>query len=334
MKDYIQWGNLHLDVQTVYLLVSFLVAFGTVYLKLGKAKREEWHLTWNAALLSVFVWKLSYFLLHPVLSLKHPVYLLYFSGGKPGILIGAAAALAYVFLQLSKSSLSLYAFLHILCLEGFSFFLVYGFLRAFLAKDMLVSIICLISSGGLAIFLSRKKNRLFPISAVLVLLLALGSTSFLWLKPDEAEIRADAVSTTGLRQGNVPPDFALKTLDGKKISLSHFKGKTVFLNFWASWCPPCQAEMPEMEKFYKENRHQQIEILSVHLTSEDSVQAARAFTEKHRLTFPVLLDKTGTVSKRFRVMTLPTTFVISPQGKIVQQHIGPLNREMMASFIQ
>ncbi|MDM5200626.1 TlpA disulfide reductase family protein [Fictibacillus enclensis] len=336
MKDYIQWGALHLDVQTGCLLISFLAAFGTVYLKqrITQAQLEEWHLTWNAVLLLIFVWKISYFLLHPVLTIKHPVNLLYFSGGKPGILIGAAAALLYVFIQLSRSSLSLSAFLHILCLVGFSFLLLYGGFQAFLAKDVASSLFCLIVSGILAIFLTRKKGRLLPIYAALVLMLGLSSTSFFWLKSDETKGKAETVSTTGLKRGNVPPDFVLKTLDGRKVTLSQVKGKTVFLNFWASWCPPCQAEMPEIERFYKENSRRPIEILSVHLTSEDSVQAARAFANKHKLTFPILLDETGEVSKRFHVVTLPTTFVISPQGKIVQQHIGPLNREMMESLME
>ncbi|SDN00571.1 Peroxiredoxin [Fictibacillus solisalsi] len=336
MKNYIQWGTLHLDVQTGCLLVSFLAAFGTVYLKqrINQVKMEEWQLTWNAVLLLIFVWKISYFMLHPFLSIKHPVYLLYFSGGKPGILIGAAAALIYVFIQLSRSSLSLSALLHILCLVGCSFFLLYGILQAFLVKDAVASLFCLVSSGILTVFIGRKKIRLVPIYAVLVLMLGLSSSPFFWLKSDEAKGKAAAVSTTGIKQGDVPPDFMLKTLDGRKVTLLQFKGKTVFLNFWASWCPPCQAEMPEMERFYKENSQKPIEILSVHLTSEDSVQAARAFANKHKLTFPILLDETGEVSKRFHVVTLPTTFVISPQGRIVQQHIGPLNREMMESLME
>jgi cytochrome c biogenesis protein CcmG/thiol:disulfide interchange protein DsbE len=124
------------------------------------------------------------------------------------------------------------------------------------------------------------------------------------------------------RQGFAAPDFTLEQMQGGEITLSDLRGKVVILNLWASWCLPCRAEMPAMQRVYEANRDRGLEILAVHATYQDTRTAAQAFVDEHNLTFPILLDSTGKVANLYRLRSLPTTFFIDPQGIIHQVIIG------------
>src|SRR5687767_10413595 len=96
---------------------------------------------------------------------------------------------------------------------------------------------------------------------------------------------------TGIEIGDKAPDFELKNLDGQAVKLSDLKGKKVILNFWATWCPPCRAEMPEMEKYYQEIKNGgKIEFLAVNLDPKADV---KGFAEKMGIHFPIVLDEIG-----------------------------------------
>ncbi|MEK4028000.1 redoxin domain-containing protein [Pseudobacillus sp. FSL P4-0506] len=147
----------------------------------------------------------------------------------------------------------------------------------------------------------------------------------------------EAVSgmASGIGLGDQAPDFTLQTLDGKKVSLSDYRGKKVMLNFWATWCPPCKAEMPHMQSFYKkEAEKSNMEILAVNLTSEDRGKAAVVeFAKQYDLTFPILLDKEGTIGPQYQVATIPTTYVLNTDGTIHQKIIGPMDEQMMKKLV-
>lgn len=133
-----------------------------------------------------------------------------------------------------------------------------------------------------------------------------------------------------LEKGSIAPDFQLTTLDGKTISLSDFHGQTIILNFWASWCPPCKEEMPTIQQFYQKNKANNIMILSVNLTNHDSgKQKLRQFVQNYAITFPILLDEQGKVGNLYQILTIPTSFVIDPTGKIAEYVIGPLDQAKM-----
>jgi peroxiredoxin len=108
-------------------------------------------------------------------------------------------------------------------------------------------------------------------------------------------------------------DFRVSTPDNRPLSLSDFKGKVVFLNFWATWCKPCEAEMPGMERLYRKYRGQGLVVLAV---SEDAggAGAVGPFLKKHGLTFPVGLDPTMSVAGLYGVWALPSTFIIDRKG--------------------
>ena len=122
--------------------------------------------------------------------------------------------------------------------------------------------------------------------------------------------------------GFVAPDFALPDLNGTRVRLSDFRGKkVVFLNFWASWCPSCQEEMPTMEKLYQEFRPRGLEILAV---SIDQVKAdVGTFMKAHGVTFPALLDPDGKVARTYRVTKIPTHYFIDKPGVVRAREVGP-----------
>lgn len=131
----------------------------------------------------------------------------------------------------------------------------------------------------------------------------------------------------------IAPDFTLETLEGEKLSLSDFKGQKVLLNFWATWCPPCRAEMPHMQSFYEKNKDENITVVAVNLTSGDNRDKLAPFINEYGLTFPILLDESGDIGKQYQAFTIPTSYFIDEQGNIVQKIVGPMDEEFMENVM-
>ncbi|WML47139.1 redoxin domain-containing protein [Neobacillus sp. PS3-34] len=139
---------------------------------------------------------------------------------------------------------------------------------------------------------------------------------------------------TSLDVGTPAPDFELSTLSGEKIKLSELRGEKVILNFWATWCPPCKAEMPHMENYYVANKDKGVTILSVNLTSMDKgTDVIRSFIHDYKLTFPVVLDDTGMIGTKYQAFTIPTSYIIDTKGIIQQKIVGPMDEDTMKSFM-
>ncbi|MDR1307368.1 MAG: TlpA family protein disulfide reductase [Treponema sp.] len=119
-----------------------------------------------------------------------------------------------------------------------------------------------------------------------------------------------------------PEAFSLALLNGGRAELSAYKGKVVLLNFWATWCPPCRAEMPSMETVYKRFKDQGLEILAVDCAEEKA--AVEQFMGKNKYSYPVLLDTDGTVSSLYGIEAIPTTFILNREGKIIARIVGSL----------
>jgi cytochrome c biogenesis protein CcmG, thiol:disulfide interchange protein DsbE len=118
------------------------------------------------------------------------------------------------------------------------------------------------------------------------------------------------------------PDFTLQTLDGQTVKLSDLRGKAVLINFWASWCPPCKAEMPAIQHIYDDYRNQGLVVLAVNATNQDTFANAQAFLTENNLTFPVPLDVNGEITRLYKINSFPTTFFIAPNGIIREVVIG------------
>jgi len=124
--------------------------------------------------------------------------------------------------------------------------------------------------------------------------------------------------------------LTLENLKGKSRALSDFRGKVVFLNFWATWCPPCKAEMPAMEQLYRKFKEKGLVVVAVnHYENKDKVMD---FVSDGGYTFPVLLDGEGVASSSYMVRFLPVTFIIDRAGKLIGQVVGMRPWDSAVSF--
>jgi peroxiredoxin len=144
----------------------------------------------------------------------------------------------------------------------------------------------------------------------------------------------DVSAEEGLVKGDMAPDFTLTTLDGKKVQLSDLKGKKIIVNFWATWCPPCKAEMPHMQNYYEDfAKDENVEILAVNLTNGDKVESVQNFVEDYGLTFPIPMDVEGKVGETYQAITIPTSYMIDTKGRIQNKIVGPMDENMMKDFV-
>ena len=128
----------------------------------------------------------------------------------------------------------------------------------------------------------------------------------------------------GSSKGDVAPDFSLPALDGGAQNLRDYRGQVVILNFWASWCAPCRAEMPDLQVAYTELRDKGLVVVGINQSERG--EKVRSFVQEFGLTFPILLDEDQTVGHKYGVRGLPTTFIIDGGGVIREVIVGPLTR--------
>lgn len=146
-------------------------------------------------------------------------------------------------------------------------------------------------------------------------------------------------STNGLipapRAGFLAPDFTLQTLDGKTVTLTDLRGQAVLVNIWASWCAPCRAEMPAIQRVYEDYKEKGLVVLAVNSTVQDKVSAASSFVAELGLTFPIPLDVEGTVTRLYEVRALPSSFFIGRDGVIREVVIGgPMSEALLRTRVQ
>ncbi|RME86996.1 MAG: TlpA family protein disulfide reductase [Anaerolineae bacterium] len=171
-------------------------------------------------------------------------------------------------------------------------------------------------------------RRFFSIGVLLLGLLWIG------LSADRSG-SATAGAIPAPQKGFLAPDFTLPTLDGGEIRLAGQRGQVILLNLWASWCGPCQAEMPAMQRVYEAYREQGFTVLAVNATSQDHLADVQAFVARHGLTFPILLDARGEVSRLYNLRSLPTSFFIGRDGMIREVVIGgPMSEALLRTRVE
>lgn len=152
--------------------------------------------------------------------------------------------------------------------------------------------------------------------------------------PQVVEITPEVDLQSIARVGEPAPDFSLKTIEGDGVKLSDFKGKTVLLNLWASWCPPCRYEMPGIQAAYEKYKDRGLVVLGIDYAVQDNLQDAKDFVEEFKLTFPILLDETGEVSAGLYGMRgLPTSYFIDKEGILQHIQVGAMLPEKLEEIL-
>ncbi|TEU01264.1 MAG: TlpA family protein disulfide reductase [Anaerolineales bacterium] len=147
----------------------------------------------------------------------------------------------------------------------------------------------------------------------------------------ESPVIGTVVSKIAPEIGAQAPDFALRDLGGNEIRLSDYRGRTVLLTFWATWCGPCRLEMPAFESRYQELKDDGFIVLG--LNFDEPVEDVRAFRDELGLSFPLLLDPGGSVQRLYRIRGYPSSIFVDPQGVVRVVHIGLITEGQLRDYL-
>jgi peroxiredoxin len=198
--------------------------------------------------------------------------------------------------------------------------------------------------------LFMKKNIIIGIAATILVVMAVyvtknyNSKAEIVINPPQQDQQAeqpasDPIPSSDSEDNSGEPkinlmdnyDFTLKDLEGNEVKLSSLKGKKVFLNFWATWCPPCKAEMPDIEKLYQETKDSGLVILAINVDTDK--KAAQDFIDANNYNFTVLWDENGEVSRLYQVTAIPTSYFIDTEGFLGGGTRGMISLEAMKEYV-
>ena len=169
---------------------------------------------------------------------------------------------------------------------------------------------------------------------ILYVLILITGAAWILISTDPTNANGNAKSSAP-QAGFIAPDFTLNTPSGEPYNLSELKGRAILVNFWATWCPPCRAEMQTIEKIYLEYKVQGFIVLAINTTYQDDPFLIIPFTTGRNLTFPILLDETGEVANAYQLHSLPSSFFIDRTGKIRKVAIGgPMSEALLRTRIE
>jgi cytochrome c biogenesis protein CcmG, thiol:disulfide interchange protein DsbE len=134
------------------------------------------------------------------------------------------------------------------------------------------------------------------------------------------------------RANTVAPDFSLQTFDGKTVHLADFRGQTVVLNFWASWCGPCKDEEPTLVALSKRYDPAKVTFLGVNM--QDTHADALGFLNQYHVSYPVVVDPDGNVYINYGVVGVPETYIVDPGGRIQQKIVGPVDETQLTASLE
>ena len=185
------------------------------------------------------------------------------------------------------------------------------------------------------------KNKKILLIIILAFILLLGGAYLLYTKFSEGfqpeqlgTQQTDSSSEASGQENQLAPDFTVYDKDGREVQLSDYFGKPIVLNFWASWCGPCQSEMPEFDEKYRELAGN-VEFLMVNMTdgSRETLEIASSYVNKEGFSFPVLYDQSIDAATTYSVYSLPTTYFIDKDGYLTAQASGAIDGETLQKGI-
>ncbi|MEK8131156.1 redoxin domain-containing protein [Paenibacillus filicis] len=336
------WGPLVLHQYLVIVLAAAAIGYGVLNLRLRRNPERAAisSAAMSGALIWLLVWKWGWVLTDIQSIWNNPQTLLYFSGGRYAAWLASAAAVIYVGISLERRKIGRPVYSDSLLAAILGGYVGYLALSAALGGKPSIAEIsgAVLGIAILIVWLTGSRKFSPKVALQRMLLFGIGFAVLITVSDQLKDRGVNLIGgegEIGLRVGQQAPDFTLSLLSGEEVKLSDYRGSVVFVNFWATWCPPCQAEMPYMQQFYTNNEKDRVVILGVNETqTEASLPVVKAWVEEWKLTFPIPLDRTGEVGKLYRVQAYPATFVIDEEGIIRQKHPGPMDEGMLESALR
>lgn len=161
--------------------------------------------------------------------------------------------------------------------------------------------------------------------------MVLGIMLFFMLRSSAASSQTDEFSTIPAKVEYPAPQLRLKDLSGNSVSLTDYSGKVVLVNMWATWCPPCKAEMPTLEAFYEKYKNDGFVIVGIN--DGETRDLVEPFVSEHNLTFPIWLDEHYASEKAFNTANLPSSYVIDRQGTVRLMWIGAISARVLEKYV-
>ena len=175
---------------------------------------------------------------------------------------------------------------------------------------------------------TKSKTWLYVNIAIAILLIGGGIAVLFWMGEQRTEKPAPAPSA---QIGATAANFQLPSLSGESVALSDYRGQVILVNAWATWCPPCKAEMPAIHEFYQTHQNDGFVVLAIN--SQEDAATVQRFITAQGFTFPVLLDIQASVLDQYQVRGLPTSFIIDRDGILRYIHTGAITRQQLEDVI-